>query len=276
MNTKNIITVVTLLLLSASAQAKRWTVNKIVARVNGANILMSDLSQPRVDKDGQTPSLQEVVTEQLFVERAHEKHMVPSSTDVERQIVALKMANDISHLTDDQFENQLKEELGLSIEQYKRQLTRVLAVENIKQAEVSEKTFISSQEVEAYHKKNPSFTKERYLIKICSLSTEEAPSYKKLITTKQVVWKSLGWVNKEDIDTQFSHVISMKPKQVTRPIKSGDKFIVLQLLDKKTRHKKTLKESYGNIERKLREEKQSTILSSLETGLKAKAFVTFL
>lgn len=276
MNTKYCMVITAALTLFTSVHAKRWTVNKIVARVNGANILLSDLQQPRVDKDAQTSSLKEVVMEQLFVEHAQQKHMVPSSADVERQVVALKIANDISHLTDDQFESQLKEELGLSVDQYKQQLGRVLAVENIKNAEVSEKTFIASQEVEAYFKKNPQYTKERYLIKICSLSKEEAPHYKTLIKNKEVSWKDLGWVNREDIDDHFSHVVSMKPKQVTKPIKSDDKFIILQLLQKETRRKKTLAESYGHIERILRERKQKDILKALEQSLKKRAFITFL
>ena len=229
-----------------------------------------------IDKIDNKVSLHEILLEELFFQQAQEKHMIPSSADIERQIVALKMSNDIAHLNNEEFEKQLQDELGITLEQYKGQLTRILAVENIKQAETSEKTFVTSQEVETYHEQHPEYTREQYHLKLCSLSKKDAPDYKKFIHNEKTIWKDLGWVNKEDIDTQFSFVLSMKPKQIGRPIKSGNKYIVLLLQDKKKKKKKTLQDRYGEIEKKLQKEKQKKIVDRLEHDLIEQAYVVFL
>lgn len=256
--------------------SNRIVIDKIAARVNGVNILQSDLLMPRLDRDGNTLSLYDAVFEELLVQRAREKHMIPSPADVERQIVALKMANNISHLNDEEFGKQLKEELDISLDQYKGQLSRILAIENIKQAEASEKTFVTSQEIEAYFEQHPEYTTEQYHLKITHFNQEEVKAYKKLILEKKVTWKDLGWVNKEDIDQQFKGVLKMQPKQVAKPIKSGDKYLVLQLQEKQERRKKTLAERYGDIEKTLQKEKLKKIVEKLEHDLTQQSFIIFL
>lgn len=255
---------------------KRWVVDKIVTRVNGKNILQSDLSRSRVDKNGQFLTLEEAVLEEACVQQAQEKHMVPTQTDIKRQVVSLKIANDISDMNDEDFEKQLKQELGISLEQYEKQLARILAAENIKQAEVSEKTFVSSQEVEKVYEKHPEYTKDQYLLHLCSIHPEEVDNYQTLIKEDKVNWKDLGWVNKEDIDTQFSDVLSLKPHEMTQPKESDGKFIVLKLEGKKESHKKTLQERYGSIEKELQEKKQKSILTKFKESLIKSALIVFL
>ena len=269
-----------LLSLSFSCQStfatNRWVVDKIVTRVNGKNILQSDLTRPRVDKNGQFLSLEDAVLEELCVQQAQEKHMMPTQADIKRQIVSLKIANDISDMNDEDFEKQLKQELGISLELYEKQLARILAAENVKQAEVSEKTFVSSQEVEKVYEKHPEYTKDQYLLHLCSLHPDQVENYQALIKAKKVNWKDLGWVNKEDIDTQFSEVLSMKPQEIAQPKESDGKFIVLKLEGKKESHKKTLQERYGTIEKELQEKKQKSILTKFKETLIKSALIVFL
>ncbi len=251
-------------------------IDKIIARVNGANILQSDLLMPRLDKDNATQSLYDIILEELFFQQAQEKHLVPSAADVERQIVSLKMANNISHLNDEAFEKQLLKEVGMSLDQYKTQLTRILSVENIKQAEVSEKTFVTSQEVENYYTNHQEYTHEQYHLKLCSLKKTEIKRYEEIIMDKNTYWKDLGWVNKEDIDPQFTFVITMQPKQIAKPIQSGEKYIVLKLVNKKEHRLKTLPEQYGTIEKKLQNKKQKKIITKLEQDIVHQSFIIFL
>lgn len=255
---------------------KRWIVNKIVTRINGKNILQSDLTRPRVDKNGQFLTLEDAILEEACVQQAQEKHMMPTQADIKRQIVSLKIANDISDMNDEDFEQQLKQELGISIDQYEKQLGRILAVENVKQAEISEKVFVSSQEVEKIYEKHPEYSKDQYLLHLCSIQPEQVHNYQTLIKEDKVLWKDLGWVHKEEIDAQFSEILSMKPHEISKPKESDGKFIVLKLEDKKERHLKTLQERYGSIEKQLQEKKQKSILTKFKENLIKSALIIFL
>src|SRR3990172_2077019 len=144
--------------------SKRWDIDKIVARVNGVNILHSDLEQSRISKEGETYTLDEAIVEELFYQRAAETHMLPTAVDVERQLVSFKIQNNLTELTDKEFEDQLKIH-GFTLKNYKRQLGRMIAVENVKRIEISEKIVITAQEVEAFYKDNPEYTKEEYQLK---------------------------------------------------------------------------------------------------------------
>jgi len=277
-----LIIISTILSLSLSSEQahcftkKRWVVDKIVTRVNGKNILQSDLCRPRVDKNGQFLTLEDAILEETCVQQAQEKHMMPTQADIKRQVVSLKIANDISDMNDEDFEKQLKQELNISVEQYEKQLGRILAAENIKQSEISEKIFVSSQEVEKIYEKNPEYTKDQYLLHLCSIQPEQVDNYQTLIKEGKVHWKDLGWVNKEDIDSQFSEVLSMNPQEINKPIKADNKYIVLKLEDKKLSYKKTLQERYGAIEKKLQEKKQKSILIKFKENLIKSALIVFL
>ncbi len=282
MKKKVLIIISTLLSISLASKPahcftkKRWVVDKIVTRVNGRNILQSDLCRPRVDKNGQFLTLEDAVLEEACIQQAQDKHMMPTQADIKRQVVSLKIANDISDMNDEDFEKQLKQELNISMEQYEKQLARILAVENVKQAEISEKIFVTSQEVEKIYEKHPEYTKDQYLLHLCSIQPEQVDNYQTLIKEGKVNWKDLGWVNKEDIDAQFSDVLVMKPQEINKPIKADNKYIVLKLEDKKESYKKTLQECYGAIEKKLQEKKQKIILTKFKENLIKSALIVFL
>jgi len=246
----------------------RFVVDKILARVNGVNILQSDLEAPRISKEGGFYSLREAITEELFVQRAIEQHMLPSELDIERQIVAFKMQNDMADIPDAEFERQLKQS-GFTLKLYKEQLGRLIAVENVKRAEVSEKLVVTSQEVEEYHKKHPAFVKEGYCLKIAHLKDAQDP-------VADYHWQVLGWVDKDDLDKQFSFVPSMKKGEMSKPVKVGDGYQVVKVVNKRMPRQKTLKECYIEIEKKLYQEKKEKYLKNVEKDIRAKASVVFL
>ena len=64
--------------------------------------------------------------------------------------------------------------------------------------------------------------------------------------------------------------------EVSAPIKIGDSYQILMLVDKKDRRLKTLDEQYVSIERYLIKEKKDSFVKKFEAELKAKALIIYL
>jgi len=248
---------------------KRWTIDKIIARVNQTNILKSDLAEPRIAKEGGTYSFQELITEELYFQKAAEKKLIPGTNEVDRQIVALKIQNNMTEMSDDAFEKEL-EQSGFTLQNYKHQLARVLAVENLKRGEVNEKIVITSQKVENYYKQNP-YHPEQYLLSIVVLNEDEANNYKDLVKNKKVSWQELGWVEKKDLDARYSFVSSIKKRTISKPLKIDGNYRLVRLINKREKKLKSLDERYASIERILHDKQRDHFFSSFQEDLKNKA-----
>ncbi len=254
----------------------RWIVNKILARVNGANILQSDLEQPRIAKEGGSYSLKELIEEEILFQRASEKHLLPSNVDIQRQIVALKMQNGISHLSDSEFEKELQES-GFTLPMYKKQLARLIAVENLKRVEIDEKIVITSKEVEKYHKKNPEYDEASFLLETASFSPKNVDNYKDLIRNKKITWNALGWLSADELDKRFESVKSLEKGQISKPIKLSEKnYLVFRLKDKQEKSFKKLETRYGEIERILKDQKREFLSENLIKETQTKTSIIYL
>ncbi len=159
--------------------------------------------------------------------------------------------------------------MGFSLKQYKEQLGRLMAVENVKRAEVSEQVVVTSQDVEAYYKEHPSYIKEGYLLKIASIKDPQA-------IVPNDGWEDLGWVDKDDLDKQFSFVPSMKKGEISQPIKNDDGYEVVKVVEIRMPRQKTLKECYIEIEKKLYNGKKENYVKTVEKDIWAKAAVVYL
>ena len=256
---------------AVTEQSKRWTVDRIVARVNGTNILQSDLKTPRIAKEGGAFTLDEAIIDELFFQRAAEMQMLPTSADIERQLVAFKMHNNLVDLSDSQFEEQLKQS-GFTLKMYKGQLARLIAIENIKRAEISERVVVTAQNVQDYYDKNPEYTKEEYLLSVATISHDQAKeSEQSLLNNSSLVWESLGWIAKKDLSKDFSSIVAVRKGHLSKPIEHDGEFQILKLVDKKEKRLKTLDERYGEIERKIQDERRESFLGRFEQELKEKA-----
>ncbi len=213
-----------------------------------------------------------IFIEELFYQRAAETHMLPTAVDVERQLVSFKIQNNLTELTDQQFEEQLKLH-GFTLKSYRRQLGRMIAAENVKRIEISEKIVVTAQEVDAYYKNNPEYTRDEYHLKVCTIAEEQIPDQATLIKENKLGWEDLGWVEKKDIGKNFSAVFSMKPGSISKPIKSDDGYQLVQLVNKRDRHLKTLTERYGDIERHLQDERKGSFLEKIEKEIMQKAVI---
>jgi parvulin-like peptidyl-prolyl isomerase len=262
-----------------NVNAGRVLMDKIVARVNGTNILKSDLEQPRIEKNGQPYSLDELIDDELLFQKSAERKLLPTGLDVEKYITSWKTMNNYAQMTDDQFADRLKTE-GLSLKRYKSQLARVLAVRNLKQLEVSERILISSREVEEYHKDNKEYADEKFLLQTAIVTFDEIEDEEKVeeeITKKKnIKWIDSDWIEKSDLADSMSFVHHMETGAVAKPIKMELGYQLVKLVDKKDRHIKTLEENYVEIERKLQDGKQEKFEEEFTQELRSKSSIVYL
>ena len=251
---------------------KRWVIDRIVRRVNGSNILQSDLALPRLSKEGGRYSIDELTMEELLIQKAAELHMLPTGVDIERQLVSFKIQNNLTDMTDDEFEEQLKES-GFSLNSYKVQLSRLIAAENVRRVELSERLVIASQEVERFYQDNPAYVPEAYHLSICTVPESKIRKFKEFIESDDATWHDLGLIEKDEIGENFSFVIGMHIGQTSKPFKLDNQNKVIKLLEKQERRLKTLDERYIEIERELQEQRKSEHLNQLEKELREKAAI---
>jgi len=250
---------------TSTGDSNRTPFDWIKVRVNGANILQSALTEPRIAKEGKPFTLDEAIFEELLIQRATEMQMIPKAPEVERYITSFKIQNNLTELSEQEFEDQLKQS-GFSLKQYKQQIARMIATENVKRAEISEKVVITAQEVEEYYNKHPQFTKDVFHIQT-STHTDGKPG----------AWQDLGWIKKKDLSKEFECVLNMQPGEISAPITNANgKEERIKLVEKKAARRKTLDEQYASIERKLQNEKKKNFLGEFEKELKAKATIVYL
>lgn len=251
---------------------KRWTIDKIVRRVNGVNLLQSDLKNPRISKEGGRYTLDELTTEELLVQKAGELHMLPTPADIDRQLVAFKIQNNLTGMSEDEFEEQLKES-GFTLATYKTQLGRLIATENVRRVELSEQLVITSQEVEKIYQENPTYQPESYHLSICTIPSNKKDDFTKYLASSDISWHDLGVIEKDEIGSNFSFVINMKPGEISKPFKMDDQYKVIKLVAHQERRLKTLDERYIEIEREIQEKKRVQYVEQLEQELKKKAAI---
>lgn len=255
--------------------AERKVVDKIVARVNGSNILQSDLQKSRIGKNGQNYSLDEMTSEELFLQKARERKLLPTELEVEKQIVALKIHNELTELTEAEFEGQLEEE-GFSLIEYKSQLARMLAVEKLKHAEFSERVVVTSQAVEDYYKSNPEWGQEEFLLKTCDLSEKDVDEKGEIVKTNDLRWDDLGWIERSKISSDLDFVTKLAKYETSKPVKIETGYRLFKVEDKKEERLKTLDERYASIERMIQYQKKEKFEKEFEKELRDKATIIHL
>jgi parvulin-like peptidyl-prolyl isomerase len=262
-------------LQAKKSSSTRIAIDHFVADINGDKLPLSDLNTPRIAKEGSPFSLDEAIIDRLFVQYAKEMHLLPTSIDVERQFVAFKQHNNLSELSDEEFDAQLKEG-GFTLQSYKSQLAQLMAVENVKRAEVSEKTIVSSQEVEEYYKKHPEYTKEAYHIHIATVPTKQFTSKEDFVKDVSVKWEDHGMINAAELSDAYSGVKNLSVGAILDPIKTDNYYDVVKLVAKQEVRLKTLAESYSSIERIIQNKRRANIIDKLTERLIAKAHVIIL
>lgn len=252
----------------------KWVVDTIVARVNGSNILKSDLESQQVGKDGGYATLHELIEDELLLQRAQEKQLIPTRAEVDRQITSFKIQLNMADATDEQFEEHLKQ-FGLTLKKYREQIGRLISINHTKSIEISEKVLVTSQDIERYFKENPVTVKEKFHLQMATFPEVNLVTYKADLTQGRIAWDDLGFIEKDDIDKKFIRATELAKNQQTEPIKIQDKYVLLKLIDRQDSRLMTLSERYGDIERQLQQEKQQNFVQTLQDDLRQKAFIFY-
>ncbi len=252
----------------------RTLVDKVVARVNGANILKSELDKPRIGNNGKPYSLDDLIMEEVLFQKAADPQnpILPTQAEIDRQITTIKISNGLQNMPEEEFENQLKGE-GFSIQEYKNQMGRILASEKIKHLEINEKIVVTSQQVEDYCKKNPEYSKESCWIKIADVP---ANMENKKLDKDKLLWDDIGWMSRKDISKDLAFVFDMKKDEISKPVKRDGQLQVVWVIDRKVRRLKTLEERYIDIERYLQNEKREKLEREFEGNAKKDATIVYL
>ncbi|MFH1461437.1 MAG: hypothetical protein ABIF12_00605 [bacterium] len=266
-------------------EVKKEIIDEIKVRVNGVNITKSFLEKPQAVMGGHLLSLDDAINTELLFQKAVDRKLLPTPAEVERQIANLKINNGIAHLTDEELEEELKQE-GLSFNEYKNQIARYIAIERLKGAEFSERVVVTTQEIEGFYKKNPSWSEAKYCINICELSFDDIDGDGNLkekedaeannIVLDNRNWDDLGWILKKDLSSSLSFVENMKAGEISKPVKIGDTFQLVKLIDKSEKFLRSLNDRYSEIEMVLQTKKRTQFEEVFEKELRADASIIYL
>jgi len=269
---KIILSIVVFLVVSTSVCfAKKVLRNQIMARVNGVNIL----KYPDVDAmhvDAKKYSLEDAITQELYVQEAVKRKLLPSQTDVEKHVAAYKSSNNIT--TDEELEENLKKN-NFTSKRYKSELARYIASSNLMQVEIKARIFVTKQEIENYHDNNPEWKEQQYLLKTCIVPFADVKDEEELLKKKDLDWIQTDWLKKSSISEKMSFVFDME-KGKTKYIKTRYGYQLVVLEDKKESQQKKLEERYVEIEKKLRFSKMEKFEQEFRTELKGRASIEYL
>ena len=265
-------TIFLIFLLSQSyvLDASRKVINKIVARVNGVNILKSHLEQQHIGIDPTKYSLEEAVDQELLFQEAVDKKLIPSEGDVEKQIASVR-----GKMDDDEFEVALSEQ-GFNLKRYRSELTKAISIAQLLSLVVKEKVFVSSEAIERYAQKNPAHEEEKFLLKTTIVSFEEAPDEKALEEITEYNWVESDWISKRDVSKDFHFVFDMKKGEISRPMKTEHGFQLVMLVDREEKRLKSIEERRTEIENKLRQSQMNKLEKSFKAELRKKASIVYL
>lgn len=256
--------------------AVREVIDTIVARVNGFNILKSDLELTRID--AAKYSLDELITRELYVQESAKRKMMPSNIEVEKNVASYKSSQNLTDLNDEEFENHLKT-MGFTLKRYKDDLARYVGVNSLLQSEVRSRVFVTEQEIDAYHKKNPEWQEEQYMIKTAIVAFDEDKTEDEMIKVKPEDddWVSTDeWISKSDIADHMAFVVNLKKGELSQPTKTAYGYQYVTIEDKKERSLKTRDERYVDIKNAVREQKMASFEKEFQAELMSRAVITHL
>lgn len=254
----------------------RQMVDRFLARVNGVNILASDLEEPRIEKNCKKIELEQAINEELLYQKALEMKAIPNELDIERRFIAIKNHNGFDGKTDEQFEAWFKVEAGLTIKKLKRQLTRNAGIDAVKGMYIQDKCFIAPEKIEAYCAAHPKYSPEKYELKSAFIDEEQLDEAGVLKDDTPLEWIELGWIEKPAITEAMAFVTELEKGQVTEVVKTENGYQIFMLVDKKPETLLTTEERYLDIEKSLLQEERETLESELIKQLRSRASLVYL
>lgn len=259
----------------ASPTTGRKIEDRIVARVNGENILLSDLNEPRVDKDGALQSLDEAIAESLLIHKGFENKLNASELDVEKRIVNWKEQIGFGDKPEEAFEQWIKEKVGLTLKRAKRQVRRMLLAQQVSTWLLSDKGFIAPKRVKEYYEKNPAYQEERYNLRSAFVDADdiENGAVKEGV---ELEWVDLGWLDYSALSERMKFIASMAQDEMSKPLANDQGYQIIKLLDREKKRLKTFEEREVEITKLLESREIEKAEQVLINQLKDKASIVYL
>lgn len=255
---------------------KRVVIDKIVARINGRNLLLSFLKQPQIDNRNKPYTLEEAIDNELLFQRSMDRKLGPSALDIEKYISSWKESSNLLHLNDKELDERLRRD-GLTLAKYRNQLGRFLAIKNLRNMEISERIVVTSREVEEYHATYPSYSENKYLLqtKLVPYSMAQTAEEALKIADK-VDWVDANWIEESKLAETVAFVKDMNEGDVSEPIKVAHGFQIIKVSKREAGHLETLTERWGEIERILQDKRIKKFEASYIKELREKALIVYL
>ena len=282
------------LVVQKATQKKRTLIDKVVARVNGNNILLSDLTKARIDREGMPYLMREMydkknkeeirkglkfaIDQELLFQKAIERKLLPTDIDIEKQIVSFKAMQNLSHLSEEEFEKELRMN-GITLEDYRNQLRRVLAIEKLRHTESSERIIVTDEEIENYYYKHRAFLEARYSLKIATFDASlfsKPPKKMDLLRRNDLKWEVFPQLEKSQISEHLSFAFTMKKGEVSKPVLKGSSYQLVMLVDREEARYKTLDEQSIEAEKVIKEEKRAHFIQNFLKELRSQAIIIYL
>jgi len=246
--------------------AKRYTVDKILVRVNGVNILESDTKKKRLGSEPYT--LEQAIDAELFFQEAVKKKTVPTLVEVDKYIASLKAGG----MSDDAFAKQLAHE-GFTVKGYKDELYRYMAINNVKHQIIRDRTFVTNQEIAAYHEQHPEWNEPEYLFKTAVIPLTTVDNEQEAAAVEGLDWVESDWVAASDVAEEMHFVFTMKIGEISDPIKTDFGYQRVQLVDRKEKRLQSLEERRASIEQIIKQAKMAKIEDELLADMRKRALI---
>jgi peptidyl-prolyl cis-trans isomerase SurA len=283
------------------------TVDRIVATVDGEIITLFDLNnrikpflenfkgKQLTDKDKiaiyelKKKILNDMINDILIKKFASKYEIEISKLEVENYINELRKKSGLSM---EEFKKELKKE-GITYEQFYKKVEFNMLKHRVLGAMVKRKVVVTDKEIEDYYNKHKNKYKEEetvHLRALVSATEKEAKEvYEKILNNQisflEAVQKysvgpniteggdlgEVAWSNLNEDWKEF--VVNLKEGEISRPFYFNKKWIILQLVSKKSGSTKSLEKVKAEIREKIYEKKFEEIYSSFINDLRKKAVI---
>jgi len=231
----------------------------------------------RKSLDGRVRTEKEVLLDRLMYYEALEFYHLPIPEDmVDKHIASIKEAYGLS---EDQIEELFQKE-GYSFEEGKDELRMSYVIQQLIQQLIMSRLMVTEEEIQQYHKKNPSkepaaFRIKKGFVKKGDLTQMQLDA---LIQDGQhqedVQWGPAYWLEEDEIADAKRFITKMQPGQM-KLLKTDDGHEVIQLIKRKKAHSKTLEERRRDISDALRLPKQIKLLKEFQDELLKKYEIVY-
>ena len=276
------------------------TEDRIIAVVNDEIITLSELKTADT-KVFQSTSLSFLIEKKLQLQAAKKKGISVTNAEVDEAL------NDIKKMNEFASEEEMKEALlkeGISIEDYKREITEQLIILKLVNREVKSKISVSDKDVENYYQSHKGYFKNPESIRIGYVNVpvnysgsddEEQTALRKITNilgdlnnkvsisdlkrrysdSKDINFISdLGFIKKGDLMPELENTaFSLKEGEISEVIKTSKGFYIINKIEVKKTEYKPVDEVKDNIRDAVFQEKSESAYKDWLYNLKTSSYI---